>query len=220
MKKQDILFITFSIIILIIYIFFHFWNNNNLNIERLVVTSDIDNDGINDMDDILQWARWEVANHTIYKSWYYAGGYPPTYEWVCTDVVWRALENAWIDLKTLMDNDIKNNVSAYSRVEWNPDPNIDFRRVPNLDTFLKRNEISLTTKIIPWDEDNLKQWQGWDIVTFDYPKSHTAIISDKRNSDWVPYMIHNSAPTPKENDMLIYWNENLGKIIWHYRWKY
>jgi uncharacterized protein YijF (DUF1287 family) len=32
-------------------------------------------------------------------------------EWVCTDVIWRALENAWIKLKKLMDEDIKNNKS-------------------------------------------------------------------------------------------------------------
>jgi len=33
-------------------------------------------------------------------------------------------------------------------------------------------------------------------------------------------MIHNSAPTPREDDWLLYWNEDISKIIGHYRWKY
>ncbi len=189
-------------------------------IEKITTTSDKDNDGINDIDDIVEWARLEVKNKTTYQSNYYSWWYPPETEWVCTDVVRRALKNAWIDLKKLMDQDIKNNISAYPRVEWKPDPNIDFRRVPNLDTYLKRNATSLTTEIIPWDRENLKQWQPWDIVTFDKPYQHTAIISDKRDEDWVPYMIHNPAPYPQEDTRLLPWTQQLSDIMGHYRWKY
>lgn len=215
-------FYIFISIILIVWIlsYIQIEANSYLKVENITTQTDIDKDWINDIDDILQWARNEVKNQTNYKSVYYSWGYPPENEWVCTDVVWRALKNAWIDLKSLIDSDIKNNISKYSRVEWKPDPNIDFRRVPNLDTFLKRNAISLTTKVIPWDIYNLKQWQAWDIVTFDVPKNHTAIVSDKRNKQWVPYMIHNSAPTPREDDWLVYWDENVSKIIGHYRWEY
>jgi hypothetical protein len=215
-------FYIFISIILIVWIlsYIQIEANSYLKVENITTQTDIDKDWINDIDDILQWARNEVKNKTNYKSDYYSWGYPPENEWVCTDVVWRALKNAWIDLKSLIDSDIKNNISKYSRVEWKPDPNIDFRRVPNLDTFLKRNAISLTTEVIPWDIENLKQWQAWDIVTFDVPKNHTAIISDKRNKQWVPYMIHNSAPTPREDDWLVYWNENVSKIMGHYRWEY
>ena len=220
MKKSKLWFLIFIILVIWIYWYIQFWENWEFKVEKITVISDIDNDWINDIDDILQWARSEIKNKTIYKSAYYVWGYPPSYEGVCTDVIRRALKNAWIDLKILIDTDIKNNVSAYGRVEWNPDPNIDFRRVPNLNTFLIRNTISLTIKIEPWNKANLKEWQAWDIVIFDYPKSHTAIISDKRDKDWVPYIIHNSAPVPKENNMLIYWDTNLSKIIWHYRWKY
>jgi len=210
------------LIILIFWIYFYIQNelSSYIKIENITTNSDIDWDWISDIDDIIAWARNEIKNKTAYKSAYYSGGFPPKNEWVCTDVVWRALQNAWIDLKSLMDKDIKNNLNSYKRVNWKPDPNIDFRRVPNLDTFLKRNAISLTTKIIQWDLENLKKWQPWDIVTFDKPKNHTAIISDKRNKNWIPYIIHNSAPTPREDDWLVYWDKNISKIIGHYRWKY
>jgi len=141
------------------------------------------------------------------------------------------LQNAGYDLKSMIDKDIKNHIWSYKRVAWKPDPNIDFRRVPNLQTFLERNTISLTTKVIPWDIENLKQWQAGDIVIFwNYWNNkvagqkkrldHTAIISDKRNNNWVPYIIHNSAPTPREDDWLVYWNDNYSRIIGHYRLKY
>ena len=195
-------------------------SEKKVEIKNITTISDIDKDWVNDIDDIVAWARNEVKNKTNYRSAYYSGGYPPENEWVCTDVVWRALKNAWIDLKKLMDEDIKNNLNSYKRVKWKPDKNIDFRRVPNLDTFLKRKAISLTLEVIPWNIENLKQWQPWDIVTFDKPKNHTAIISDRRNKDWVPYIIHNSAPTPREDDWLIYWDKNISKIMGHYRWKY
>lgn len=210
------------LILLIIWVYFYVQTEQKpyLKIEKITTKTDIDKDWINDIDDILEWARNEIKNKTNYKSAYYSWGYPPANEWVCTDEVRRSFENAWIDLKSLIDKDIKNNLNQYKRVEWKPDPNIDFRRVPNLDTFLKRNAISLTIEIIPWNIENLKEWQAWDIVIFDQPKNHTAIISDKRNRDGVPYMIHNSAPIPREDDWLIYWDKNISKIIWHYRWKY
>lgn len=222
MKKNNFTIFIILILALIILVWKNYISNNILwlEIEKITTTSDIDNDWINDIDDILEWARREVKNKTNYKSWYYAGWYPPDNEWVCTDVVWRALKNAWIDLKTKVDNDIKFHTSLYPRVEWKPDPNIDFRRVPNLDIFLKRNAKSLTTEVIPWNTQNLKEWQAWDIVIFWKPKDHIAIISDKRNREGVPYIIHNSAPTPREDNRLLYWHENISPIIGHYRWIY
>jgi len=128
--------------------------------------------------------------------------------------------NAWINLKDLVDSDIKNNITFYSRVEWKADKNIDFRRVPNLDVYLSRKAIKLTNEVLPLNLENLIEWQPWDIVIFWKPKDHIAIVSDKRNKQWVPYIIHNSAPIPKENDWLIYWDQNISPIIGHYRWKY
>ncbi|MFK7780574.1 MAG: DUF1287 domain-containing protein [Candidatus Gracilibacteria bacterium] len=220
MKPLKILISFLVIIIILVYSYVQVKLKSYLKVKNIIVTSDIDKDGINDIDDILEGARNEVNNKTNYKSAYYTGGFPPENEGVCTDVIWRAFMNAGIDLKSLIDNDIKNNISKYKRVEGKPDPNIDFRRVPNLDVFMQRKTTSLTIEIIPGNIENLKHWQPGDIVTFDKPKNHTAIISNKRNKEGVPYIIHNSAPFPREDDWLVYWDENVSEIMGHYRWKY
>jgi len=227
--KKLLIFLIILIILFLIYLKINL--EPKIIITDIKITSDKDNDWIPDNLDIVEWARWEVKNKTNYKSWYYSWWFPPINEGVCTDVVWRALKNAGYDLKSMIDLDIKKYTWSYKRVWWKPDPNIDFRRVPNLQIYLERNAISLTIKIIPWDVKNLVEWQAWDIVIFwnhwnnkawsqTKALDHTAIISDIRNIDWVPYIIHNSAPVPRENDWLIYWNENISKIIGHYRLKY
>ena len=105
--------------------------------------TDKDNDGIDDYTDIMLGARKEAENKPKYKSEYYMGGYPPEGEGVCTDVIWRAFKNAGYSLKDMVDEDIKNNLNKYPRVNKNPDPNIDFRRVSNLKVYFERNHIIL-----------------------------------------------------------------------------
>jgi uncharacterized protein YijF (DUF1287 family) len=83
--------------------------------------------------------------------------------------------------------------------------------------FFDRFATSLTTEVIPLDVENLKEWQAGDIVVYDDPMEHIAIISDVRNKDGVPYIIHNCGPYTQENDMLIFWHENYSPIIAHYR---
>lgn len=174
-------------------------------VEKIVAAVDKDTDGIYDADDIVQGARKEVANQPRYRDAYYSGGYPPENEGVCTDVVWRALKNAGYDLKAMMDQDIAQNISHYPRVNGSPDPNIDFRRVQNQIVFFSRYGKSLTTEVIPWDAENLKQWQGGDIVMFGPNYEHVAIVSDKRRRDGVPLIIHNAGPVPREEDCLLSW---------------
>lgn len=182
--------------------------------------SDKDWDKINDIQDILQWARKEVKNKTMYKDGYFSWWFPPDGQWVCTDVIWRAFWNAGYDIKSLIDNDIKANIWDYPRVDNFAEPNIDFRRVPNLESYLQKYAVSLPLEVIPNNFENLSTWQAGDIVIFWKPKDHIAIISDKRNVQWVPYIIHNGWPVAKENDMLIYWHENISPIIGHYRFRY
>ncbi len=189
-----------------------------LPIPRIRVNHDQDGDGILDQDDILAGARRDAANRPKYISVYYRGGYPPDHEGVCTDVIWRAFKNAGYDLKAMVDRDIRKNSFAYPRVEQ-PDPNIDFRRVPNLQSFFRRHAQSLTKEIIPWNVANLKDWQGGDIVIFDQPYEHIAVVSDHRRKDGVPYIIHNRSPFTIEEDALLYWNSRLSPIIGHYRWR-
>jgi len=193
--------------------------SRRLQVRQEYSSHDEDADGINDTQDLLDGARAEVRRHPIYHSGYYRGGYPPEDEGVCTDLIWRALRQAGYDLKESIDEDIRQRTSAYPRVQGEPDPNIDFRRVPNVLEYLRRYGTSLTTEIKPWDEENLKEWQGGDIVVFGKPKEHIAIISDKRRADGVPFIIHNSAPYPAEQDALLYWDSKVSKIVGHFRWR-
>lgn len=109
----------------------------------------------------------------------------------------------------MVDEDIKNNVKEYPRVEGTPDTNIDFRRVGNLKTFFERNGESLTT-----DLSKIEEWQPGDIVTFGV--SHIGIISDKRNKKGIPYLIHNGGQPLREEDILEAYN-NFEKISGHFR---
>lgn len=189
-----------------------------LEVQTLVIDHDEDNDGIKDLADLVKGGRADVKNKSNYKSVYYSGGYPPSNEGVCTDLLWRSFKEAGYDLKKLIDADIKNFPTKYPRTNNEPDPNIDFRRVPNVDVFLKRHAKVLAMNIEPGNVENLKEWQGGDIVTFGSPVYHTGIVSDMRRPDGVPYIIHNAGPSPREEDVLLYWHENISPIIGHYRW--
>jgi uncharacterized protein YijF (DUF1287 family) len=184
-----------------------------VNVDTVSLNNDMDGDGILDLEDIVEGARKEAESMPVYKNDYYEGGYPPEDEGVCTDVIWRALMNAGYNLKNMIDKDIKENTMDYPAVNGKPDPNIDFRRVRNLYVFFKKYGESLTTEIKPYDAENLKQWQGGDIVTFENP-GHIAVVSDKRRNDGVPYIIHSTDPHAEESDELLYWT---GKITGHFR---
>lgn len=184
---------------------------NDFNIETLKSQTDYDNDGIDDYTDILQGAKIEAKNKPEYKCAYYAGGYPPENEGVCTDVIWRSLKNAGYLLKDMVDEDIKNNIKEYPRVANKQDCNIDFRRVPNLKVYFERNQIVLTTNLT-----KIEDWQPGDIVVFG--TSHIGIISDKRNEKGIPYLLHNGGQPAREENILELYNE-YEPISGHYRIK-
>lgn len=214
---RNIIIVICIIIILFILIFVLYHKTKKVyyakdfGIETIISKTDYDNDGIDDYTDILQGAKKEAKNKPKYKSAYYVGGYPPENEGVCTDVVWRALKNAGYSLKDMVDEDIANNVGEYPRVNGKPDPNIDFRRVPNLKVYFERNQIILTT-----DLSIIEEWQPGDIVIFG--TSHIGIISDKRNKQGIPYLIHNAGQPNREEDILKIYNE-WNQITGHYRMK-
>ena len=165
---------------------------------------DKDNDGIDDQTDILQGALDYVASRPKYKSKYYRTGYPNDGYGVCTDVVAFALKNAGYDLMTLVQQDIEANPADYDIEE--ADQNIDFRRVKNLRVYFSHSAISLTTDI-----SEIEEWQGGDIVIF---KNHIGIVSDRRNENGVPYVIHHNDPWQRtyEEDIL----EDREDIVGHY----
>lgn len=194
----------------------HLEFDDNKMIARNYSKDDKNCNGISDAIDLVNGARKEVTNKTKYKSEYYKGGYPPKNEGVCTDVIWRAFFSIDVNLKDLIDEDIQNNTDLYARVENKPDPNIDFRRVPNQLTYFQRYAENLTTELDINDEENMKQWQPGDIVITLEPYEHVAMISDKKDPSGIPYIIHNAYNKASEN----IFDYNNVKIKGHFRWKY
>lgn len=181
------------------------YSNEDFNIEMYISQVDKDNDGIDDQTDILNNVREYIETKPIYKSKYYASGYPDDEYGVCTDVVAFGLKGAGYDLMLLVNEDIKNNRDKYD-IEI-IDKNIDFRRVNNLKIYFDNNAISLTTDIY-----KIEEWQGGDVVIFD---GHIGIVSDKRNKNGVSFLIHHANPYQRyyEEDVL----ENRDDILGHYR---
>jgi Uncharacterized protein conserved in bacteria len=80
----------------------------------------------------------------------------------------------------------------------------------------QRYGITLANEIIPGDRENLKHWQAGKIVVFNNP-NHIAIISDWRNYQGVPLLIHNDGPWTSESDDFLKW-KNKSKGMKHYRY--
>lgn len=213
MKKLKIIIIICLLFILlgIIYILYFLniiphrkYTNADFAIDTYTSQVDKDNDGIDDQTDILKSVREYIATKPKYKSKYYATGYPDDEYGVCTDVVAFGLKNAGYDIMMLLNEDVKNNRDLYNIKVI--DKNIDFRRVQNMNTYFKNNSISLTT-----DLKKIEEWQGGDIVVF---KRHIGIISDHRNHQGIPFVIHHAYPKQinYEEDILSNY-----EIIGHYR---
>lgn len=181
------------------------YTNKDFNIETYKSQVDKDKDGIDDQTDILDNVRKYIAKNPQYKSRYYATGYPDDQYGVCTDVVGQGLKGAGYDLMELVDKHILENRDKYN-IET-VDKNIDFRRVRNLNVYFSNTAITLTTDIT-----KIAEWQGGDIVVFE---KHIGIVSDNRNKNGVPFVIHHANPYQKyyEEDIL----ESRDDIIGHYR---
>ena len=147
-----------------------------------------------------------------YVSLKYPGGDVPQDRGVCTDVVIRAMRQLGFDLQKEVHEDMKKNFSAYpSRKNWGlkrTDRNIDHRRVPNLQTFFKRKGWSRPVTQNPAD------YKPGDIVTclLGNTLPHIMIVSDRKNEQGVPLIIHNiGAGTQEEDDLFTY------TLTGHYR---
>lgn len=214
MKKGIIIGISISIVIILttlwLEIFYikkykNYYEDVDFNIETYVSSVDKDNDGIDDQTDMLENVKEYISKNPKYKSKYYDTGYPNDEYGVCTDVVAFGMLGAGYDLMELVNEDILKNPEKYNLE--NIDKNIDFRRVRNLKIYLDNNAISLTTDI-----NQIEQWQGGDIIVFE---KHIGVISDKRNKNGIPYVIHHANPYQLnyEEDFLEYRND----IVGHYR---
>lgn len=167
--------------------------------------ADGDGDGLADNYDMVRAAREYVLSEPEYDGTYFAGGFPPEGRGVCTDVIWRAFAAAGYDFKAMVDADIWDYGKEYPLPNGLLDKNIDFRRVINLQVFFERNGETLTT-----DASQIDQWQPGDVVFYE---GHVAMVSDRRNDQGVPWIIHHTGQGAFEEDALTY-----KPIIGHYRW--
>lgn len=155
--------------------------------------------------------RHDVIYDPSYVSIPYPGGDVPTDRGVCTDVVIRAYRAIGIDLQKRVHEDMRRSFSKYPRT-WGlkgPDPNIDHRRVPNLEVFLSRQGAELPLS------DDPGEYQPGDIVTWRLPdgRPHMGIVSSRRSAAGRPLIAHNIGAGPKLDDILF----ELA-IHGHYRW--
>ena len=167
----------------------------------------------------LIMAALERTAHSItydgsYHSIKYPGGDVPSNIGVCTDVIIRSYRKLAVDLQELVHKDMKNNFSKYpSKKIWGlnrPDPNIDHRRVPNLQVFFTRNGNRLRVT------DNARDYTPGDIVTWKLPGNlpHIGIITDKYSGDTGnPMVVHNIGRGPELEDALFSY-----PITGHYRY--
>lgn len=105
----------------------------------------------NSLSALVDAAKERTNYSIVYDGSYIKIDYPngdvPSNIGVCTDVIIRSYRKLGVDLQVLVHEDMRNNFSAYpSNRIWGlstPDRNIDHRRVPNLQTYFRRNGQSL-----------------------------------------------------------------------------
>ena len=136
-----------------------------------------------------------------YVSLAYPNGDVPRERGVCTDVVVRAYRDAFaFDLQSAVHDDMAAAFNAYPKI-WGltrPDRNIDHRRVPNLETYFRRQE---TEEAVP---AALSEWQAGDLYTMrlNWRLPHIGIVSDKVTPMGHRYVIHNIGAGTAEDDIL------------------
>ncbi len=152
-------------------------------------------------------AQAQVGVTVIYDPSYvgldFPGGDIPRARGVCSDVVIRALRDAYgIDLQLSVNRDMKAAFSDYPKI-WGlstTDRNIDHRRVPNLETLLPRIGAAQDPSYDPGD------FQPGDIVSWRLNGSnlpHIGIVSDRRSADGMrPLVTHNIGRGTLSEDVL------------------
>jgi uncharacterized protein YijF (DUF1287 family) len=157
----------------------------------------------------LSNAAIERTKHRVrYDGAYVKIGYPwgdvPKTMGVCTDVVIRAYRRLGIDLQQEVHKDISSDFYAYPNVvKWGltkPDPNIDHRRVYNLQAFFKRHKAELPRTRNP------RNYKPGDLVTWMVGPSfpHIGVVVNKPSkADPNRLMIaHNIGNGPQIEDIL------------------
>jgi uncharacterized protein YijF (DUF1287 family) len=162
-------------------------------------------------------AAIERTNHRVlydgsYRSIPYPNGDVPRNIGVCTDLVVRAYRELGIDLQQDVHEEMKAHFEAFPS-NWGldrPDPNIDHRRVPNLQTFFSRKGI-----VLPVTEE-AEDYAAGDLVTWVVAGNlpHIGIVADRKSADGErPLIVHNIGRGPQVEDVLFSY-----PITGHYRY--
>ena len=144
----------------------------------------------------------QVSYDPAYRRIAFPGGDVAADRGVCSDLVIRAYRSALgLDLQLLVHRDMAGAFAAYPKI-WGltrPDPNIDHRRVPNLEAFLNRQGAALPVT------RNADDYRPGDLVTWRLGGRlpHIGIVTDRRSADdRRPLIAHNIGAGPKLEDML------------------
>ena len=162
-------------------------------------------------------AALERTSHQVtYDGSYHRIDYPlgdvPDDIGVCTDLVVRSYRVVGIDLQQLVHEDMVASFAEYPKI-WGlsrPDPNIDHRRVPNLQTFFQRNGVVLSKSTDP------SNYRPGDLVTWMLPGNlpHIGVVANRRSEDSRrPLVVHNIGAGPELEDVLFAF-----PITGHYRY--
>jgi uncharacterized protein YijF (DUF1287 family) len=162
------------------------------------------------IDRFIDAARVQVGKTVTYDPSYvrlkYPGGDIPISKGVCTDVVVRALRGLRIDLQERIYQHKKAHPSLYKGLYYTDrlDPNIDHRRVKNIQAYFAARRYRVRDAFRPGD-----------IVVWKLPGSrldHIGICSDRKNSRGEPLIIHNVGRGAQEEDVL-----RAYRIVDHFR---
>lgn len=152
-----------------------------------------------------------VAYDGSYRRIAYPGGDVPVNVGVCTDVIVRAYRAVGVDLQVKVHEDMRGAFRAYPQL-WRmarPDPNIDHRRVPNLQTLFRRSGAALAVS------RDAPIYRPGDLVTWMLPGNlpHIGIVTGGKSSTGAPLVVHNIGRGPEIEDMLFKY-----PITGHYRY--
>ena len=147
-----------------------------------------------------------------YRRIPYPGGDVPETIGVCTDVVIRAYRRVGVDLQVKVHEDMKRAFTSYPQL-WGlpgPDPNIDHRRVPNLQAFFRRAGAGLPVSRDPG------AYRAGDLVTWMLPGNlpHIGLVTSDRSATGTPLIVHNIGRGPEVEDILFTY-----QITGHYRYR-
>jgi len=152
------------------------------------------------IEKFVEAARWQVGKTLTYNPEYvrlkFPGGDIPLSKGVCTDVIVRAFRAMNIDLQARIYSYKKSHPKLFKGLYYTDrlDPNIDHRRVKNIQAYLAARGYRVKGT-----------FQPGDIVVWKLPGSnldHIGICSDKLNKKGEPLIIHNVGAGAQEEDVL------------------